>query len=93
MVAVTQAIWYRQGHGLLSRTVPGLVVLARVDGTSVTLSGSGASVWQLLDDARTIPEIADDLASVYDVEPSQIATDIEPLLAELAASGFVVADA
>jgi hypothetical protein len=68
-------------------------VLARVDGTSVTLAGSGASVWALLDEARTIGDLADDLAAIYDADPSQIAGDIEPLLDELAQSGYVDADA
>jgi hypothetical protein len=68
-------------------------VLARVDGTSVTLTGSGVSVWALLDEARTVGDLAADLAAIYDADPSQIATDIEPLLTELARSGYVDADA
>jgi hypothetical protein len=53
----------------------------------------GASVWALLDEARTIGDLADDLAAIYDADPSHIASDIEPLLTELAQSGYVDADA
>ena len=93
MVDVTQANRYRRRSDLLSRVAPGLVVLAKVDGASVSLTGSGESVWQLLDRGRTLSELADDLASIYAAEPSRIAADIEPVLTELVASGFVVTDA
>ncbi len=93
MGAVTQATRYRQRPDLLSRVAPGLVVLARVDGRSVSLTGSAESVWRLLDRERTLGELADDLASIYDAEPSRIAADVEPVLSELVESGFVVTDA
>jgi hypothetical protein len=93
MGAVTQSARYRRRPDLLSRTAPGVVVLARVDGTSVTLTGSGASVWALLDEARTVGDLAADLAAIYHADPSQIADDIEPLLTELVQSGYVDADA
>jgi hypothetical protein len=66
--------------------------MARVDGSSITLQGSGAAVWSLLDEPQTVLDLARELADVYDAEPPRIAADIEPLLAELAKSGFVVTD-
>ena len=93
MGAMTQATRYRRRPDLLSRTSPGLVVLARVDGTNVSLTGSAESVWRLLDRERTLGDLADDLASIYDAESSRIAADVEPVLSELVESGFVVTDA
>ena len=53
---------------------------------------SGASVWALLDQGQTVGDLAAELARAYDAEESQIAADVEPVLSELVASGFVTVD-
>jgi len=89
---VTESSRYARRPDLLVRHAPGFVAVARVDGSSITLEGPGAAVWRLLDEPRTILDLAQELADVYDAEPPRIAADIEPLLAELAESGFVITD-
>jgi len=56
---------------------------------SVTLAGSAAAVWGLLDEPRTLDELAEQLADAYDAEPARIAADVKPLLTQLAESHFV----
>lgn len=90
---VTESVRYRRRLDLLVRLAPGFVALARVDGTLVTLADSGAAVWGLLDEPRTVDEIAEVLAHDYDADPDRIAADIRPLLEQLTTSGFVTADA
>jgi hypothetical protein len=89
---VADARRYRQRPDLLVREAPGFVAVSRVDGTSMSMADSGAAVWVLLDTPRTIAEVADTLAQTYDVDAAVIATDVEPLLSDLAESGFVAAD-
>lgn len=74
------------------RQAPGFVAVSRVDGTSVSLVDSGAAVWELLANPRTIDEIAHTLAHTYAAAPAVIASDIEPLLTQLAETGFVTTD-
>lgn len=92
MGGVTRAPRYRRRGDLLHREGPGFVALATVGGTSVTLTGSGASVWGLLDEPRTITEMAQSLARTYDADADRIADDIRPLLSHLEDSGFVTTD-
>jgi hypothetical protein len=93
MDAVTSPGRYVHKRNLLVRYAPDFVAVARVDGSSITLAGSGAAVWRLLDEPRTVLDLARELADVYDAEAARIAGDIEPLLVELAESGFVTTDA
>jgi hypothetical protein len=83
---------YVRKHELLVRFAPNFVAVARVDGSTVTLVGSGAAVWKWLDEPRTVVEIANELAQVYTAESARIAADIAPLLGQLVQSGFVTAD-
>ena len=86
---VGEARRYQRRPELLTRQAPGFVALARVDGTSVRLPGSGAAVWALLDEPRSVAEVGEALTSTYDADAAQIAADVEPLLEQLAESGFV----
>lgn len=83
---------YRRSPDLLTRQAPGFVALARIDGATVSLAESGAAVWDLLDEPRTLAELADALAETYDADASTIAVDVEPLLGQLTESGFVATD-
>ncbi len=89
---MSRARRYQRRPDLLSRTAPGFVTLARVDGTGVTLTGTGAAVWELLDEARSVAEVAAELAHTYDADAARISADVEPLLGELTASGYVTVD-
>ena len=83
---------YRRSPDLLTRETPDFVVVARLDGTRISLVGSGVAVWSLLDEPRTLAELADALSEAYDADATSIAEDVEPLLEQLTESGFVSAD-
>ena len=92
MGAVTDQPTYRQRADVLVRSAPGFVAICRVDGHNVTMTGTGATVWQLLDAARTVDDCAATLAAVYDADRTSIAADVAPLLHRLADEGFVSID-
>ena len=46
-------------------------------------------MWALLDEPRSVAEVGEALATTYDADAAQIAADVEPLLEQLAESGFV----
>ena len=69
------------------------MALARIDGDNVSLAGSGAAVLDLLDEPRTLDELANALAEAYDADVATSAADVEPLLDQLTESGFVATDA
>jgi hypothetical protein len=60
------------------------VILHLRDGVYYSLNQVGASIWNLLQEARTITEIRNIILSEYEVEPQQCETDLLKLLQELA---------
>jgi hypothetical protein len=83
---------YRRRADLLVRTAPGFVAICRRDGHNVSLTGTGAAVWELLDRGRTVNDLVVSLASVYDADGVAIAGDVAPLLQRLVDEGFVTVD-
>lgn len=80
------------------------VVFRRVDNESVfvpirgsaadlqniyTANTTGARVWELVDDARTVDDIADVIAAEYDVAPETARCDTRDFLAQLTEAGCV----
>jgi hypothetical protein len=78
-----------------TRFVRGSAVLWRQSGTTVlvlplggddeplTVSGSAALVWELLDRPVTLGELSAELAGVYNTDSSTIEADLGPVLVRL----------
>lgn len=66
-----------------------LLVLARVDGHALTVTGPGGAVWAALDRPRTLVEVSAVLARAFEADPARVRDDLERLLTDLADQGFV----
>ena len=77
--------------GVLSTTFEDEVVLLnQTDGVYYGLSDVGARVWALVERSSSIECIRDTIATEYDVDRGQCASDIEHLVSELISRGLVV---
>ena len=72
------------------QTLAGALVLVPGDTEPALLTGPGADVWELLEDGITQEELVAELAERYHVDRERVATDIVPLLDQLAERGMVV---
>ncbi len=54
-----------------------------------SLDAVGTRVWQLLETVPMLEEIYHQLLMEYDVEPEQLKTDLEMLIAELSREGLI----
>ena len=80
----------RSPHVLQRRTIETFVLLA-VDGDEpVILAGTGADVWSLLVEARTVDELAATLVEQYSGDPDVIEADVSALLDTLVADRVVL---
>lgn len=86
---------YFRSSSLVSREVAGETIVVPIcrgvgDLDSVyTFNGVGRSLWQLLENAHSIRELAGWLATNYQVEPQQALVDVESYLAELQEVGLI----
>lgn len=65
------------------------VILSLSSGIYYGLNEVGASIWNLIQQPKTIKEIHEALLQEYDVEASQCEQDILTLLIELSAVGLI----
>ncbi len=49
----------------------------------------GASVWSLIQQPKTIAEIREALLGIYDVDSSQLESDLQSLLTQLSEQGLI----
>jgi pyrroloquinoline quinone biosynthesis protein D len=56
----------------------------------IETEGPANDILRRCDGTRTVGQIVDELAALYTAEPSEIARDVEDMLAELAAKRMVV---
>ena len=84
---------WRQADDVLCRVTRDTVVLLRVAGAPdddpLTLSGSAAAVWALLEVPATLASLSAELGDLYHADPDQVASDIQPLLDHLSAAGVL----
>jgi hypothetical protein len=66
------------------------VLFDMVTGNYYSLNEIGSRAWELLDENRSLREIADLLALEYDAPVETIAMDLEPLFEELTSAGLLV---
>jgi hypothetical protein len=76
LVRSPTVLWRRTAFGVVVRTVEGPVV---------ALEGSGAALWDRLEQPATPAELADALAARYDAPVEVVADDIAPVLDDLVA--------
>lgn len=65
------------------------VILNLKSGVYYGLNTVGASIWNLIQQPRTISEIQDALLAEYEVEPQQCDRDLLAMLQEMEAEGLI----
>ena len=91
--AVPTTRWVRRPEALWRSTLGGVVLLAsdRAEADPTILSGTGASVWSLLEEPRSVAELATSLSASFEGDVDVIAADVEQLVSRLRDDGLVVA--
>jgi len=65
------------------------VILDLKSGVYYGLNSVGASIWNLIQEPKTVNEVRDVLLAKYQVEPEQCDRDLKALLEELEAEGLI----
>lgn len=65
------------------------VILNLKSGVYYGLNRVGASIWNLLQEPKTVNEIRDAMLAKYEVEPEQCTRDLLALLQELEGEGLI----
>ena len=77
---------------VLVRSFAGEVLLASPSGGDVDhLQGTASVVWDLLDEPRSLDDLVDGLADAYRTPRSRVSHDVEALIGDLIARGWVLA--
>jgi hypothetical protein len=84
--------YYRSnGDRLASTVIDGDAVLVDLaTGVYYSLDGTAGTVWQMIENGRTVEEIAQRLASLYDTTPAQALSDVESLVLRLLKEDLIV---
>lgn len=68
------------------------VVVMLVDsGEFFSLIGTGRAIWSLIDGTRDSKALLADLAAAFEVEPAEIAADVDAFVAQLRGAGLLEA--
>jgi hypothetical protein len=87
---VSDVVWRRRDDVLWRRSLDAVILLPVGVDEPVTLPGTGASVWDLLEEPATLAELVATLTDAYDdADPTVVEDDVRALLAELEALGAV----
>jgi hypothetical protein len=86
---VTVARIRRRPDVLWRRSLDAVVLLPVRGDDVLTLAGSGPAVWELLAEWRTVENLVEVLAAAYGASGELVAADLDPLLADLRASGVL----
>lgn len=74
----------------IDTTIDDEVVLLDLESADFfSLSGTGLAIWELIDGARSQPDITAAVAADYGVETADIETEVSEFLEQLRAGGFV----
>ncbi|MDE2596732.1 MAG: PqqD family protein [Sphingomonadales bacterium] len=60
------------------------------NGDFFSLAGTALAIWNLIDGSRDVPQIVAALAEQYGAPASEVATDVEAFVVELAQLDFIV---
>ena len=83
------AVWRRRDDVLWRRSLDAVILLPVGVEDPVTLPGTGASVWDVLETPASLTELVEVLADAYDADPAVVEHDVRALLAELEELGAV----
>lgn len=82
--------YVRSPHVLQRRTLDAFVLLAVEGADPLVVTGTGADVWTLVADPRSVAEIVEVLAEHYSGEAAAIASDVQALLDLLVSAGSIL---
>ena len=85
-------VWRRREDVLWRRSLDSVILLPIDADEPVTLPGTGASVWDLLDEPATVDQLVVVLAEAYDADPATVEHDVRALLGELEGLSAVAHD-
>jgi Coenzyme PQQ synthesis protein D (PqqD) len=86
---VSNQVWERDER-TLSRSTPDVVVLLGPEGRdSIVLRGTGVALWGALDPPASTEDLAARLAKEFGTDLAAVRSDIEPVVAQLAAAGVL----
>lgn len=88
-MAAAGPVWRRHPEVLWRRSLDAVVLLPAAANEPVTLPGTGAVVWDLLEEPATLPDLVATLHDVYGEDPATIEHDVTALLERLEALGAV----
>jgi len=86
---VTAASYRRRPDVLWRRSLDSVVLLPAGSDDVITVSGTGADVWDLLETERSIEGLVGLLCEHYRGDPAIVALDVEQLVADLAGRGVL----
>ncbi|HQV57123.1 MAG TPA: HPr-rel-A system PqqD family peptide chaperone [Ilumatobacteraceae bacterium] len=66
-----------------------VIVFDPATGQTHRLGGAASEIWTAIDGVKSIAEIVDAVAQVYNVEPTRIAADVRAAIEQFAAIGVV----
>jgi hypothetical protein len=87
-----EPVWHRREDVLWRRSLDAVILLPVGVEDPLTLPGTGASVWDLLEEPATLTQLVATLAEVYEEDPAVVEQDVRALLAELEDLGAVAHD-
>ena len=67
------------------------VIINLRNGTYYSLDGVGGTVWELIAEGRTVPEVVSALVARFDVDAPRASADVERLVRDLLAENLLVA--
>ena len=79
----------RRADALWRRSLDAVVILPAGSREPLTVAGTGPEVWDLLADARTLPDLAATLGAAHGADPAVVEQDLEPIVAALVEAGAV----
>jgi len=89
---MSEVVWRRRDDVLWRRSLDAVILMPVGAEEPVTLPGTGAAVWDLLEEPATLAELVAILADAYDdADPAAVDHDVRALLAELERLGAVAA--
>ena len=83
------AVWRRRDDVLWRRSLDAVILLHVGADDPLTLPGTGAAVWDLLEEPASLAELVALLAEAYEEDPAVVEHDVTTLLTDLEALGAV----
>lgn len=86
---MTAPSYRRRSDVLWRRSLDSVVLLPAGSDDVITVSGTGADVWDLLETGRSVEGMVGLLCERYQGDPAVVTRDVEALVGDLAARGAI----